>query len=183
MMRKMSVYSVRLNYIALHIALRYSTLIPSHYKCSPMYVHTPMHAFIRAYILTYLHTYIPLYLHKYTHTCRQPYIHTYIHTYIQACIHTYRHTDIPTDGWSQHEGLPMLLVSVECCKVIKNKDSDMRNPYKALSPRNPDSSSTQNALPNLLTRSFKLMPKDERRQLFKASGFMCQYIHVCVIFA
>ena len=60
MMRKMSVYSVRLNYIALHIALRYSTLIPSRYKCSPMYVHTPMHAFIRAYtytyILAYLHT-------------------------------------------------------------------------------------------------------------------------------
>ena len=80
------------------------------------YVHIP--------ILTYLHTYIPLYLHKYTHTCRQPYIHTYIHTYK----HAYIHTDIPTDGWGQHEGLPMLLVSVECCKVIKNKDSDMRNP-------------------------------------------------------
>ena len=51
-------------------------------------------------------------------------VHTYIHTYK----HAYIHTDIPTDGWSQHEGLPMLLVSVECCKVIKNKDSDMRNP-------------------------------------------------------
>ena len=125
MMRKMSVYSVRLNYIALHIALRYSTLIPSRYKCSPMYVHTPMHAFIRAYTYTYILAYLHTSLsHKHTHTCRQPYIHTYIHTYK----HAYIHTDIPTDGWSQHEGLPMLLASVECCKVIKSKNSDMRNP-------------------------------------------------------
>ena len=81
------------------------------------YVHIP--------ILTYLHTYIPLYLiNTHIHADSRTYIHTYIHTYK----HAYIHTDIPTDGWSQHEGLPMLLASVECCKVIKSKDSDMRNP-------------------------------------------------------